>query len=424
MAVQICEMSKRGTKKSEGQRLPFGGKRRLYNVIHVRLPNNLKAHRCDSGNLLLGAGTQVIVKTKRGPMLGTTVGQRERSLLQTGSIPPIVRVATRRDIEHDQENKAFEKEALKSAKQHARELGLDMKCLTTQVLHDRRRVIVYFSADERIDFRELVRQLARAFKTRVEMFQIGVRNGAGIIGGLGTCGRELCCSRHLSNFAPISIKMVKSQGLTLNPKKVSGMCGRLMCCLAHEHETYKELKRGLPKRKSTVHTLRGPATVLDVNILQQSLYLRFEDGSMDSLPASKTSRSPLSEEEIQAQKAEADKHKEAHTQAPKIRSRSHSKEAKKEGTASAGDKNRRRAPKKTTGQNKDDKRRDNKRKESRQAGSKGQRPRPGASKDDKAPSSQKPKAEESGEAQTEAPRRRRRRRRRPRKKAEEGASKS
>ena len=183
---------------------------------------------------------------------------------------PVLRIATERDDEQEANNKKKEKEAFKICLEKIRKHGLEMKLIDAEYTFDNNKVLFYFTADGRIDFRELVKDLASVFKTRIELRQIGVRDETKILGGIGICGRELCCHSHLSEFIPVSIKMAKEQNLSLNPTKISGVCGRLMCCLKHEEETYEELNRRLPNVGDRVTTDDGfKGEVHSVNVLRQ-----------------------------------------------------------------------------------------------------------------------------------------------------------
>ena len=185
-------------------------------------------------------------------------------------LKPVIRVASQRDMEQEAANKEKEKEAFRICLEKIRKHGLEMKLIDAEYTFDNNKVLFYFTADGRIDFRELVKDLASVFKTRIELRQIGVRDETKIVGGIGICGRALCCHSYLSDFIPVSIKMAKEQNLSLNPTKISGVCGRLMCCLKNEEENYEELNRRLPNlgdRVTTDDGLRGE--VQSVNVLRQ-----------------------------------------------------------------------------------------------------------------------------------------------------------
>ncbi len=244
----------------------------MANVIGVRFRTAGKIYFFDPGKMEVKRGDHVIVETARGIEYGTVVGSPrqvdEEKVVQP--LKPVLRIATPRDDEQEAGNKIKEKEAFKICLEKIQKHGLEMKLIDAEYTFDNNKVLFYFTADGRIDFRELVKDLASVFKTRIELRQIGVRDETKILGGIGICGRELCCSSYLSEFVPVSIKMAKEQNLSLNPTKISGVCGRLMCCLKHEEETYEELNRRLPNVGDHVTTedgLRGE--VQSVNVLRQ-----------------------------------------------------------------------------------------------------------------------------------------------------------
>ena len=241
-------------------------------VVGVRFRNVGKIYYFNPKNYKVKVGDHVIVETARGVEYGRVVLE-PRSVKEDEVVHPlkeVLRVATKEDEEHEAENRVKEKEAFKICKKKIREHGLEMKLIDAEYTFDNNKVLFYFTADGRIDFRELVKDLASVFKTRIELRQIGVRDETKILGGIGICGRELCCHSHLSEFIPVSIKMAKEQNLSLNPTKISGVCGRLMCCLKHEEETYEELNRRLPNVGDRVTTDDGfKGEVHSVNVLRQ-----------------------------------------------------------------------------------------------------------------------------------------------------------
>ena len=231
-------------------------------------------------DLDLVPGDKVIVETERGRALGTVINT-PREILPKDAPPKlksVLRIANESDLQMSDSNGQREQEALKFCHQKVQQRKLDMKLVRAEYLFDGSKIIFYFTADGRIDFRELVRDLAQHYRTRIEMRQIGVRDEAKLVGGLGICGRELCCASHLREFAPVSVKMAKAQGLALNPSKISGQCGRLLCCLAYEYETYNELKKGLPKCGKKVQLKDGKAEVMALDILAQKVTLCCHDG--------------------------------------------------------------------------------------------------------------------------------------------------
>ena len=244
----------------------------MIKVIGVRFRTAGKIYYFDPVKYEIKKGDHVIVETARGIEFGTVVLSPKKveddKVVQP--LKAVLRLATEKDMEQEAENKKKEKEAYKICLEKIRKHNLEMKLIDAEYTFDNNKVLFYFTADGRIDFRELVKDLAAVFKTRIELRQIGVRDETKIVGGIGICGRPLCCHTHLSEFAPVSIKMAKEQNLSLNPTKISGVCGRLMCCLNNEEETYEELNRKLPNVGDFVTTddgLRGE--VHSVNVLRQ-----------------------------------------------------------------------------------------------------------------------------------------------------------
>ena len=228
-------------------------------VVGVRFRNVGKIYYFNPKNYKVKVGDHVIVETARGVEYGRVVLE-PRSVKEDEVVHPlkeVLRVATKEDEEHEAENRLKEKEAFKICKKKIREHGLEMKLIDAEYTFDNNKVLFYFTADGRIDFRQLVKDLASVFKTRIELRQIGVRDETKIRGGIGICGRPLCCHTYLSEFAPVSIKMAKEQNLSLNPTKISGVCGRLMCCLTNEEETYEMLNSQLPSVGDAVTTKDG-----------------------------------------------------------------------------------------------------------------------------------------------------------------------
>lgn len=244
----------------------------MVKIIGVRFRTAGKIYFFDPGQLEIKQGDHVIVETARGIEYGTVIGapreMEEEKVTQP--LKSVLRIANQKDDEQDASNKQKEKEAFKICLEKIRKHDLQMKLIDAEYTFDNNKVLFYFTADGRIDFRELVKDLASVFKTRIELRQIGVRDETKILGGIGICGRPLCCHTHLSEFAPVSIKMAKEQNLSLNPTKISGVCGRLMCCLKNEEETYEELNRKLPNVGDFVTTDDGlKGEVHSVNVLRQ-----------------------------------------------------------------------------------------------------------------------------------------------------------
>lgn len=228
-------------------------------VIGVRFRTAGKIYFFAPGKFNIKQGDSVIVETARGVEFGRVVSGpkdvKEEEVVQP--LKPVIRIATEQDSRVEEKNREKEKEAFKICLEKIRKHGLDMKLIDAEYTFDNNKVLFYFTADGRIDFRELVKDLAAVFRTRIELRQIGVRDETKIRGGIGICGRTLCCNTYLSEFAAVSIKMAKEQNLSLNPTKISGVCGRLMCCLTNEEETYEELNSHLPSVGDTVTTSEG-----------------------------------------------------------------------------------------------------------------------------------------------------------------------
>lgn len=243
-------------------------------VIGVRFRNAGKVYYFSPGKLNIPKGKHVIVETARGVEYGyVVVGTKEvEGSKVVQPLKPVLRIATAEDDAKEAANRQKEKEAFQICLEKIRKHELDMKLIQAEYTFDNNKVLFYFTADGRIDFRELVKDLAAVFKTRIELRQIGVRDETKIVGGIGICGRSLCCHTHLSEFIPVSIKMAKEQNLSLNPTKISGVCGRLMCCLKHEQETYEELNSHLPGLGDHVTTSDGlKGEVQSVNVLRQKV---------------------------------------------------------------------------------------------------------------------------------------------------------
>jgi cell fate regulator YaaT (PSP1 superfamily) len=218
-------------------------------------------------------GDYAIIEAERGREYGQVISEPE-FVSETEVEAPlrkIVRVATREDLRQIQENKKKTKEAIEICTKKIAEHKLNMKLVDAEYSFDRSKFIFYFTAEDRVDFRELVKDLARQFKTRIELRQIGVRDEAKMFGGYGPCGRVLCCKTFLKDFEPVTVRMAKDQNLPLNPSKISGLCGRLMCCLGYEYAVYKDLLRGLPKQGETVNTKEGKGRVISVNPLKRTV---------------------------------------------------------------------------------------------------------------------------------------------------------
>jgi cell fate regulator YaaT (PSP1 superfamily) len=248
----------------------------MITVVGVRFKKAGKIYYFDPGDVAVEKDNHVIVETARGIEYGECViGKRDIPEDQIVSpLKPVLRVSTAEDDANHLANKEKAKEAFSICIEKIKTHELDMKLIDVEYTFDNNKVIFYFTADGRIDFRELVKDLAAIFRTRIELRQIGVRDESKMVKGLGPCGREICCGSWLGDFAPVSIKMAKDQNLSLNPVKISGLCGRLMCCLKYEYDTYVQIRVGMPNRGDKVKTPDGLAYVVDTNILLEQAKVR------------------------------------------------------------------------------------------------------------------------------------------------------
>ena len=248
-------------------------------VVDVQFRAGSKIYYFAPGDLTVAAGDHVIIETARGPEYGTCTGGNHQVPFRD-IVPPlrrVIRLATEADHRVLANNQVKEKRAFDICQQKIQEHKLDMQLVSAEYAFDGSKILFFFTADDRVDFRELVKNLAGIFRTRIELRQIGVRDKAKMVGGLGICGRPFCCAQFLDDFQPVSIKMAKTQNLSLNPTKISGTCGRLMCCLKYEQEAYEDLLKTSPKPESFVDTPEGRGTVVDVNLLRQSVKVRMEE---------------------------------------------------------------------------------------------------------------------------------------------------
>lgn len=251
----------------------------MIKVIGVRFRQAGKIYNFDPANLDIKKGDHVIVETARGIEYGLVVDHIKEVAEESVVMPlkPVIRIATPEDDQRAAENVEKEKKAFQICKEKIAKHGLEMKLIDTEYTFDNNKVLFYFTADGRIDFRELVKDLAAVFKTRIELRQVGVRDETKMLGGIGICGRPLCCNTYLSEFIPVSIKMAKEQNLSLNPTKISGICGRLMCCLKNEQEAYEHLNSNLPDVGEFVRTFDGfKGEVVSVNVLRQKVKIVVE----------------------------------------------------------------------------------------------------------------------------------------------------
>ena len=250
-------------------------------MILVKLRDAGSIYSYNAADLNVKEGDHVIVEHDRGLDYGQIVSPRDAALDVKSKEPlkKIVRLATENDLKQIVENRAKSKEAFSTCIKRIEEHKLEMKLVHTEYSFDRSKIIFYFTASGRVDFRNLVKDLAKIFKARIELRQIGVRDEARLFGGFGPCGRELCCAKFLKDFEPVTIKMAKEEGLPLNPPKISGLCGRLMCCLSYEYETYKILSKGLPREGERIHTPQGKGKVTGVNVFKRTATVELEDGT-------------------------------------------------------------------------------------------------------------------------------------------------
>jgi cell fate regulator YaaT (PSP1 superfamily) len=248
----------------------------MIKVVGVKFKDAGKVYYFDPNGFSVEHGAHVIVETARGLEYGTVVkGVIEVEEAEiVPPLKPVVRVATKEDESRHQQNAEKKEKTLRQCQEKIDKHGLDMKLIDVEYTFDHGKVIFYFTSDGRVDFRDLVKDLAAVFKMRIELRQIGVRDEAKMLGGIGTCGKGLCCHTWLSEFEPVSIKMAKVQNLSLNPAKISGICGRLMCCLKYENDTYLKLRKGMPEPGERVKTKEGIAQIVDVNIFEERVKAR------------------------------------------------------------------------------------------------------------------------------------------------------
>ena len=263
----------------------------MVKVVGVRFKKAGKIYYFDPDQFNIDAGANVIDETARGIEFGEAVIP-VREVADDEIVAPlkkVMRLATEEDIKHASDNNKKEKEAFATCLQKIRDHHLDMKLIDVEYTFDNNKVLFYFTADGRVDFRELVKDLAAVFKTRIELRQIGVRDESKMMGGIGVCGRVLCCSSYLGEFQPVSIKMAKEQGLSLNPTKISGTCGRLMCCLKYEQEAYEQIIKKAPKVGAIVETPDGQGVVIETFLIKETVKVKLDKGNETDLQAYKVS---------------------------------------------------------------------------------------------------------------------------------------
>ncbi len=253
----------------------------MVKVVGVRFKKAGKVYYFDPDQLQIDEGANVIVETARGVEFGEVVIP-PRDVEDDEIVAPlkkVMRIASEDDIKHASENGKKEKEAFATCLQKIRDHNLEMKLIDVEYTFDNNKILFYFTADGRVDFRELVKDLASVFKTRIELRQIGVRDESKMMGGIGVCGRVLCCSSYLGEFQPVSIKMAKEQGLSLNPTKISGNCGRLMCCLKYEQDAYEQIIRKAPKTGAIVDTPDGQGVVVETYLIKEAVKVKMDKGN-------------------------------------------------------------------------------------------------------------------------------------------------
>jgi len=257
----------------------------MVKVVGVRFKKAGKVYYFDPDQLQIDEGMNVIVETARGVEFGEVViplrevGDEEI----VAPLKKVMRIASEDDIKHATENRKKEKEAFATCLQKIKDHNLEMKLIDVEYTFDNNKILFYFTADGRVDFRELVKDLASVFKTRIELRQIGVRDESKMMGGIGVCGRELCCSSYLGEFQPVSIKIPKEQGLSLNPTKISGNCGRLMCCLKYEQDAYEQIIKKAPKTGAIVDTPDGQGVVAETFLIKETVKVRLDKGNETDL---------------------------------------------------------------------------------------------------------------------------------------------
>ena len=282
LPVQQIADAERDTEAEE----PTASESETVSIVGVRFKEGGKVYFFAPGEFTLSDGDRVVVQTARGPEYGFVAGGN-REVKRTDVTAPlkeVVRIATEQDTKRYEENQKKRAEAFKIGEEKIAEHGLEMKLVDVEYSFDNSKLLFYFTADGRVDFRELVKDLASVFRTRIELRQIGIRDEAKLIGGLGICGRPLCCHSFLNDFVQVSIKMAKEQNLSLNSAKISGACGRLMCCLRYEHDVYEEELKKTPKLDSVVATKDGEGIVCEVNPLAGMVRVRFIGAKSDMPP--------------------------------------------------------------------------------------------------------------------------------------------
>jgi cell fate regulator YaaT (PSP1 superfamily) len=249
-------------------------------LIGVRVENAPKSALFDPGKLNIRVGAQVMVETDQGIQIGVVASNKIPNIIQKDVAKRILRVSNENDLQTQARKTKVEQQSKELCLQKIKELKLNMSLSRVTHIPKENKIIFFFTAEGRVDFRQLIKALLSNLKQRIEMKQMGVRDEARVIKGYGVCGEELCCTSFLEDFTPVSVRMAKDQGLALNPSKISGVCGRLMCCLQYEHENYKELVQGMPQVGKNIQTPSGTGRVLKNNIIEQTVLIRLEDESI------------------------------------------------------------------------------------------------------------------------------------------------
>jgi cell fate regulator YaaT (PSP1 superfamily) len=265
----------------------------MIKIVGIRFKPAGKIYDFDAGHFVLRIGDHVIVETQQGLGLGMVVTppmiQEEYDNDHKPQLKKVYRLAVEADFEQLQKNLQIEQQAYAYCERCIEELSLDMHLFQVESTFDGSKLTFYFTSENRVDFRQLIKMLVKELGVRIDMRQVGIRNQAKMCGGIGRCGREICCSSFLNNFSPVSIRMAKEQGLSLNPAKISGLCGRLMCCLTYEVDTYRHLKADLPKMGKIIPTPKGPGKVIRHNPICGRIGVRLEDGTELDFPLSELS---------------------------------------------------------------------------------------------------------------------------------------
>lgn len=269
--------------RSAVPRKPYEGRRQLCNIVEVRFEHILQTHAFDCGELLVRPNDMLVVQTPKGPQLARAVALPERRLVERELVQRVIRRANDRDVETAAQLNVEGRQAMRFALTRVRAQRLPMKLVVVEYMLDRSRALVYFTSESRVDFRNLVRELATELRVRIEMRQIGVRDGTGVIGGIGPCGHELCCSAFLRDFQTVSIREPKEQGITLNPQRITGMCGRLKCCLLYEKQSYTAVRPFTPRQDRSVLTAQGPGSIVEIDALSRKIQVRFPGGTIESI---------------------------------------------------------------------------------------------------------------------------------------------